>query len=118
MFGEMMLGAVPLALDGISTKMHHFADSSQLLISKLFCIIQKRRVSNFDDEDDAEDRRRSVGTAFCLFVSLSFSSPKIDAERSKTTTGTPATLAPSSTVSPRRSSVSASAYSVKPQRTT
>eukprot|EP00026_Physarum_polycephalum_P003528 Phypoly_transcript_03541.p1 GENE.Phypoly_transcript_03541~~Phypoly_transcript_03541.p1 ORF type:complete len:782 (+),score=103.15 Phypoly_transcript_03541:88-2346(+) len=99
MFGEMMLGAVPLALDGISTKVHHFADSSQILISKLFCIIQKRRVSNLDDEDDPEERRRST-------------------ERSKTTTGTPATLAPSSAVSPRRSSVSASAYSVKPQRTT
>ena len=62
MLGEMMLGTVPLVLDGISTKVHHFAETSQILISKLFCIIQKRRVSNFEEDDDPDEKRRSVGT--------------------------------------------------------
>lgn len=58
MFGDMMLGAVPLALDGISTKIHHSPEAAQILITKLFCIIHKRKVSNFEDEDDGPDERR------------------------------------------------------------
>lgn len=63
LIGEMMLGTVPLVLDGITTKFHHLPETRQILISKLFCIVHKQRVSNYDEEDDNDDKRK--GIEFC-----------------------------------------------------
>jgi hypothetical protein len=65
MLSEMMFGAIPMSLEGVTTKVHLLPSSNQILITKLFTITHKRHV--IDDDDDHPPRVRHNSTPMSTY---------------------------------------------------